>query len=362
MQPTQQGLRADDAGSGIDLGLVIELKLTALQGPAQIGHERVAFIQGRLHRRVEETQAVAALVPSPVERQAGLLQEAIDRSLAAAKQRDAEMGRTMVFQPIQVIGLGQHLAHLLGHLPGLGRSLRSFQAEVFQEQHELVAAHAGNGFVQARDGVALAHHALQTLRHLDQEGIAQGQATAVVEGLEAVQIEIQEQHCAVASAARAAGQRLGESVEQQAAVGQVRERIAIGQVVDRRLGVGIDPGEIADIVADHARLAPDGGQDQPLRMDLAILVTVPGLALPIALFPQGLPHLLMKHRVVPPREQQVQAPTDDLRGRIAGQTGEGLVDAEDDPARVRDQHAFLRLEGDGGDAHFLLGADRPLPL
>ena len=111
-------------------------------------------------------------------------------------------------------GLDELLRHA-GHAAVVG--------EVGQDDDELVAA-------QARHGVARRAAPAQPVGHLAQQHVAGLVAEAVVDGLEAV--EVDEQHGQRLAAALVAGQRLAQAVLHQAAVGQAGEGVVVGRLVE----------------------------------------------------------------------------------------------------------------------------------
>ena len=100
-------------------------------------------------------------------------------------------------------------------------------ADVGQKDHELVAAFAA-------DGIGGANAGLQPFGDLDQQPVADFVADAVVDFLEAVQIE--KQHRDPAAFASRTGQGLLEAVAQQQPIGQPRQRIVVRQERDLLLG------------------------------------------------------------------------------------------------------------------------------
>ena len=97
--------------------------------------------------------------------------------------------------------------------------------EVVHQDDELVAA-------PARHRVARPHRGLQALRDHAQHLVADVVAQAVIDALEAV--EVDEEHCDQAAAADRSGERLLQSVKQQGAVGQAGEQVVGGFVLQAR--------------------------------------------------------------------------------------------------------------------------------
>ena len=142
------------------------------------------------------------------------------------------LGRAVMLVAGELVGLVERGENLFAHGFGLRGGFLGVLAQVFQHHHEFVAA-------QARHGVALAHAGGQALGDLLQQQVADVVAEGVVERLEVVQVD--EQQCAISSAAGAGRQRLLQPVEQQPAVGQAGQRVVEGQRLDlvfRRLALG----------------------------------------------------------------------------------------------------------------------------
>ena len=99
--------------------------------------------------------------------------------------------------------------------------------DVVAQHHELVAAEAG-------DGVARPHERAQALGRLDEQLVADLVAQAVVDDLEAVEVE--EQHRAGQLAPFDAGQRPRQAIEEELAVGQSGHRVVGGLVGELQLG------------------------------------------------------------------------------------------------------------------------------
>jgi hypothetical protein len=148
-------------------------------------------------------------------------------------------------------------------------------------------------------------------------------------------------------------QRLLQPVPQQAAIGQVGERVVEGQVVNLRLG----PDPLAD-VAEYAHVM----RGAALRTSLTALMLshsgytspflrrfqISPIQMPSAF--QRLGHAVIKLRIVATRSQDVRPLADGFFGAVAGDLGECLVDAQNHALCIGDHHALLRLEGRGRNA------------
>jgi hypothetical protein len=119
-----------------------------------------------------------------------------------------------------------------------------------QDHHELVAG-------QARDGVGIAQARAQARRHRHQEHVASLVAHAVVDELEAVQVD--QHHPHRMAAAVGPGHCLAETVLQQRAVGQAGQHVVLGHVVHALLG-HLARGDVAAgaaVAGKHAILVED---------------------------------------------------------------------------------------------------------
>ena len=128
-----------------------------------------------------------------------------------------------------------------------------------EEDQELVAAQPG-------DDVGRAVGPRQAPRHRHQHLVADLVAEAVVDGLEAVEVE--DEHGHRARGALALGQRVGQTVGEQGPVGQARERvvqIGVGQGLLGRLVLVLVVEEAAD-----AQVVP-GADDVGRRQDLDLV-------------------------------------------------------------------------------------------
>ena len=175
---------------------------------------------------------------------------------------------------------------------GAGHHLGALHAgQVFQHDDELVAAQAGHG-------VVLAQVQAQALGRGLQQFVAGLVAVLVVDGLEAV--EVQEHDGADAFGAVRALQRVRQARVQQQAVGQVGQRVVVGQVLHLRFGVcdARDVGEHAHEVDDLAALVAHRADGQPARVDFTALAAVPDLALPTAELGDVAPQVLEEVAVV----------------------------------------------------------------
>ena len=175
-------------------------------------------------------------------------------------------------------------------------------AQFFEEHDELVAAEAGGG-------VAVAHAVGDPSRDLDQQLVARVVASGLVEDLEVVETDKQKRP--LSPAARAAGERLLQTVAEQATVGQLGQSIVIGEVLDllfRRLALG-DVDQRSDVMGDVAVVALDRRGGQPRRKNLSGFAPVQDLALPGSLAREAIPDRLVKGGVMLARSAARLAPS-----------------------------------------------------
>ena len=174
--PTQ---RASDEA---DDRLEEEPELAALERAVQRVLGRVRGDGAGAHRVVEHLDAAAARLLGVVHRGVGVAEQLLRALVARRRQRDADARAD------------EHLGAAHDHRPDDGREqplgdldrllARGLVGQVFAEDRELVAAEAG-------DGVAGPDHRLELARDRDQQLVAGVVAEAVVDVLEAVEVEEQ---------------------------------------------------------------------------------------------------------------------------------------------------------------------------
>ena len=177
----------------------------------------------------------------------------------------------------------------------------------------------------------------------------------VIEGLEVVQVD--NQQCALPHRARAGCEGLPHPVCEQAAIGQVRERIVESQMVDFffcRLAFG-NVEMRSDVMGDDPVIPLDRGNGEPFRVDLAVLAPIPDFSLPCSGSGNRFPHFPIEIRVVAAGLQNARCLAHEFPGAIAGAFGECVVDTQDHAMRICDHHAFLRVEGGSGNAQLGFG-------
>ncbi|MNF51691.1 hypothetical protein D3C84_330150 [compost metagenome] len=330
MLPAHQGLEADQAAVGQAMdGLVMHAQLVLLQGPAQGADQLDALVRLFGQLLAVEGVGVAAAALGLEQRRVGIAQHLLDALGVGGEQGYPQAGADEQLVPAQTEGLGQLFAEAFGqvrYLLGLGA--------VLPEQAELVAA-------QARQGHAALQQPLQARADPLQQQVALGMAEAFVDVLEVIQV--QQQQGAAELFAAGALQHMLDAFGEEQAVGQVGQRVVVGEEVQLMLGAfdRADIGEHRDIVGQLARLVLDGTDVLPERVDLAVLAPVPHLAAPFPAALKGVPHGLVEGRSVAAGAEDARIPAQHLGLLEAGDAGEGAVDMDDVAPRVGDQHAFL---------------------
>ena len=166
------------------------------------------------------------------------------RVVARARQRDADADAGEHLVPAHLDRRRQLLVDPLGDAGGVRLAV-----DVVEQHGELVAA-------QARERVARPHAALEPARGADQQLVAGLVSEAVVDRLEAIEIEVEHREQRIAQRAPRAVKQVLEAVEEQRAVREIGERI-----VERLpLKLLLDLLALGDVARD-----PEGADDVPRR-------------------------------------------------------------------------------------------------
>jgi hypothetical protein len=215
----------------LDLGLEVELELATGEAAADLLQELVVAAGTAVTGRIEQVVAVLARQLGQVHGLVGMAQQGFGVLLVVGVERDTDAGAEHQFLAVD----GDRPRHPLQQaLQAADAFLRRLQAD--QQHHELVAAEAGHGIV-------LAHRFADAARDFDQHAVANGMAEAVVDRLEAVEVEVA--HRQQALLALGAGQRLRQPVGQHDAVGHAGKGVVMGEAL-----------ELLFMFHAHAQLAP----------------------------------------------------------------------------------------------------------
>ncbi|ODS03010.1 hypothetical protein AUC71_12115 [Methyloceanibacter marginalis] len=224
MPPADQGLVAGQlAVLQTELRLIVEIELVLAQGAAEIALQTAAFLERRIHGRLEEAEGVAAVFLGAIKREIGVLQQCVVRLGVEGAQGNADAGRGCDLMAVHLVTGAQRIAEAAGKPHGiLGR------LDLLSDDGELVTA-------KPADEIDLSNIFLQARGDLLQQRIAGGMAERVVHLLEAVEVETEHRDdVAVALGAR---DRTVKMLPELHPIGQAGERIVQGQEVDPVLGV-----------------------------------------------------------------------------------------------------------------------------
>ena len=223
MHPADQRLNTHYTLRIVDLNLVVQLEMEIFDRQAQFVFERCVRIDEGLHLRVEKAHGVAARFLGLVHRDVGLFHQFLDRHLAAAEQGRAYAGRAAALIQAKLVWAAEGDEYLFADRFRLRARFDRMFAQVFQYQHEFVAAQAGHGIV-------FAHAGCKPLCNLLQQQIADVMSERIVQRLE--MIEVDEQQRAFSPAARAGYDRMLQPVLEQPPVGQFCERVIERQMLN----------------------------------------------------------------------------------------------------------------------------------
>ena len=210
------------AARHVDLGLVVQFELLVLQRPAQVALERQALAGGGIHLAGKELVIAASHFLGVVHRAVRVAHQLAQPGAVIRVQADADADRHVLLLAFHFQRQAQCVQDLLRDV---GRDSRL--GEGAEQHHEFVAAEAGHRILRA-------NRLLQALGHGLQQLVAVMVAEAVVDGLEPVEVEKHQRKTLAGTIA--GGNRLGDAVFQQAAVGQPRQAVVQRQVMQLLVG------------------------------------------------------------------------------------------------------------------------------
>ena len=208
---------------------VAQRRLQRLQPLDLAGLARVDLIARRIHRHV------AALALGHV---AGGIGRGERFLHAAAVARDLDQADADADVEDLVLPHEAEIVHRAAHV--VGDLARLFQRAAHQQHAELIAA-------DARHGIRVAHRVAQDLGDIAQHGVAGHMAAGVVDGLEAIQVQVA-QHVRAIAAVRGVDRFLQPALE-LAPVDQPGQRIVRGLVGH----LARHAAHLGDIVQQHHR-------------------------------------------------------------------------------------------------------------
>ena len=202
---------------------VHDLELVPLEGAPQAVEQQHPLERALAHLRREEAVGVLALLLGSVHGEVGVAQQRV--GVGAVLGVDADAGARAERHVVVVGAAGPRQAV---EQPARDERRVVGARQVLHQYRELVAADAGHQVGAAGAGP-------QPLGHRLQHDVACGVAQAVVDGLEAVEIE--EYQCAAGALAPGARERALERVEEERAVRQPREAVVAREALQVGLGV-----------------------------------------------------------------------------------------------------------------------------
>ena len=246
-----------------DLRLKPQRELTALERAAKIGLEVELLRRALLDLVGEEHVARTARRLGVVHCRIGVLQQNLVGVAVLGILRDTDARRREDLLAVDLDRALEHRHDLAGDGLDLGHA-----EHLRQDDHELVPA-------QARDRVGFAHACEQPRGDLAQELVAHGMTERVVDGLEAVEIEIE--HGQLAVVAPDLRERLVQPVPAELAVREPCQRVEMRLIEQRGLALRCghrdrEPiGEIpAGLLFDRRERAPLGEAEQQCAGQLLV--------------------------------------------------------------------------------------------
>ena len=221
--PAQQRLGADDAAAGeVDLRLVVQRELAALERAAQVGLGRQAAAHALVHLRAEELVVAAPRFLGVVHRGVGVAHQRLRGVAVVGIERDADAGRHVQLVPSTVNGSASS-----ARMRAATRAGFAAVGDVGQADDELVAA-------QARHGVVLAQAGRQPRGHRLQQLVADAWPSESLTFLKRSRSRNSTASLPPLRCARAIA--CSEAVGEQRAVGQAGERVVVRHVHDALVG------------------------------------------------------------------------------------------------------------------------------
>ncbi|MNP10621.1 hypothetical protein D3C76_1027770 [compost metagenome] len=173
-------------------------------------------------------RGIASRILGAIKGDVGALEQVGWRRAVVGNQGNTDTRRHLQALAVEEHRLGQQLTNGIGQLADLIADLVARAFEATEQHHEFITA-------QARDGVFHAHAGFQARGDDFQHRVAHRMAEGIVDVLEVVEVE--EHQRAAQVMALEQGDLLAQAIHQQRAVGQVGQRVVVGQVTDLRLGV-----------------------------------------------------------------------------------------------------------------------------
>ncbi len=248
-----------------------------VEHPQLVLLDRLTQLAGQLHPLLGlggqlfgvQRKPFAAIALGLEQRRISIAQQLLGSQRITGKQADTDTGTHEQLMPGNRVRRFESIDHLLRERCGMNH-VRT----VFDQQCEFITA-------QPRDRHAAVGQRIETFGSRLEHFVADVMAKAVVDVSEVVQVHHQQRTAAPAGARR--GQRLADTIGQQQTIGQLGQRIVMGQLRQLLLGAldGRDVGKHRDKMPGLPVFALDATDGLPLRIDLAAFASVPDLATPL---------------------------------------------------------------------------------
>ena len=343
--PAQQGLHAGHTPQPhVDLGLVVQLQFAAQQRLVHACGTVVAVAVGAVFFGVKNAQHVFAGQLGAVHGLVGMAQQGVGALVIQRKQRHPGAGR----EAGRIRKQGERHGNLAEQAQDRVAAFVGV-AQAHQQHYKFVTA-------QARHGIATAQHRAHAPGHFDQHAVAGLVAPDVVDGLEAVQVQVADRHQGFG--APALGHAQQQAVHQQHAVGQLGQRIKVSHLFELAFLL-LDRADVREhrhVVGERAIGGVHRRDRQQLGVDLTVLVAVPDFAFPAAGLGNVFPHRRIESGVVFARLEHAGVATQYLAAFPTGDAGKGRVDVDDVALCVGEGDAVVAVaKGGGVQLQLLLG-------
>ena len=199
MLPAQQRLKAVHVPrSHVDLGLVVQQELLLVQGFLDAAYGQRAFFGAAAVLGVEEQVAIATGLLGAVHGVVGVAQQGVGVAAVNGVDRGAHAGGDLhgVLQGVHHIGLRHHAQH-----PFYGQACLFKRARA-QQHHKLVAAQASS---RVGPVFTAAQRTSQPAGQFSQQPVARSVPEAVIDRLEAVEVQVAHHQQVAVAVGRAHG-------------------------------------------------------------------------------------------------------------------------------------------------------------
>ncbi len=203
--------------------LVVHQEIAAVDAAPQVGLELEQGHRALVHVAVEDLVAGLALGLGAVHRDVGVAQDLLGVGVAGRAVGDTDRGGHQDIVPVDREVHAQDFLDAVGHVDGAAGVVHPVD-----QDRELVAA-------QPRHGVAGAEKVLEPAGDAHQQLVADRVAEAVVDVLEAVEVEKEDREVGLGPPLQV-GQSAGQTVQEEDPVGEPGQTVVEGVVLQLVLG------------------------------------------------------------------------------------------------------------------------------